>query len=59
MATDRPAEPDPEFLAMLRAHDRVVEASDADVELPPGVTHVLVTSPGQPPRLIERRKSAF
>ena len=48
------------YLESLRAHGRVVESTDEDVSLPPGVTHVLVrSSPTAKPRLVEKRKSAF
>lgn len=45
-------------LASLREHGRVVESTDPDVDLPPGVTHVLVPGgPDEEPTLVERRKS--
>jgi hypothetical protein len=46
------------YLAMLRAHGRVVESETADVELGPGQTHVLVRKPGAVGgELVEKRKS--
>jgi len=47
------------LLASLRANGRVIEAEREDVSLPPGVTHVLVKTPGSKDRLVEVRKSAF
>lgn len=47
-------------LQSLRQHGRVVEADSEEVDLPPGVTHVLVTGKdGARPRLVEKRKSFF
>jgi hypothetical protein len=46
------------LLKSLRQHGRVIEADREDVQLPPGVTHVLVRDPdGAPKRLVEKRKS--
>jgi hypothetical protein len=54
---------DPEeqaYLRSLRKHGQVIDADSEDAPLPPGVTHVLVRSrPGEKPRLVEKRKSAF
>ncbi|MES2442805.1 MAG: hypothetical protein V4574_08235 [Pseudomonadota bacterium] len=47
------------FLMSLRAHRKVIAAGNADAPLPEGVTHVLVNTPGEKPRLIEKRKSFF
>ena len=47
-----------DHLKSLKTHGRVIEADCEDAELPPGVTHVLVTDKGsEKPRLVEKRKS--
>ncbi len=53
------ADEESNLLASLRANGRVIEADREDVALPPGVTHVLVKTPGARDRLVERRKSFF
>lgn len=43
-----------EFLAALCKHGKVIEAESENIDLPPGVTHILITSEN-PPRLIRKR----
>jgi len=43
------------FIEVLRANGQLLETSDENAPLPPGVTHILLTKPGQKPKLIRVR----
>lgn len=45
------------FLFTLRARGQVLETTDENVDVPAGVTHILLKEEGKEPRLIRKRFS--
>lgn len=45
------------LIATLRANGKLLDVTDENAEVPPGVTHFLVNAPGQKPRLVHKRDS--
>jgi hypothetical protein len=45
------------FIESLRNSGQLLETDDENAVIPPGVTHFLITKPGEKPRLIRKRFS--
>ena len=47
-----------ELIESLRAHGQLLETSDENATLPPGVTHILIKKENEEPKLVRKRMSS-